>query len=179
MDLAFTHGQIILEDAILEDGAVLVKKGVIAWIGPTAELPNKPSETVDLGGYYLSPGFIDLHVHGGGGMDSSSADPIGLKTICKTHEATGTTSMCLTLISSPLDQMQQALRNIHKLTSGGTGGARVLGSYLEGPFLNPTRVSVQEERWIQEPDLECLKRLAVAAGGGMRVAGRDRPWGRV
>ena len=169
MELAFTHGQIILEDSVLEDGAVLVKKGVIAWIGPTANLPNTPSETVDLGGFYLSPGFIDLHVHGGGGVDSSSADQAGLKTICKTHEATGTTSLCLALISSPLNQMQQALSNIHKLAAAGTGGARVLGSYLEGPFLNPTRVSAQEERWIQEPDLECLKALAVAAGGWMRV----------
>jgi len=169
MDFAFTHASVILEDGVLSEGAVSVEQGVIAWIGPTSNLPANPQETVDLGGFYLAPGLIDLHLHGGGGQDATSADLSGLKTICRTHEAHGTTSLCLTVVPSPPDRMRQALTNIHHFATEGSGGARVLGSYLEGPFVNPSRVDPAQERWIVEPDLNTLKALAVAAGGWLRI----------
>lgn len=169
MDIAFTHASVILSDDVLEEGAVGIERGVISWVGPTAELPGKPKETVDLGGFFLAPGLIDVHLHGGGGQDATSTDPSGLKTICRTHEAHGTTAMCLTVVPSPGDRMRRALANIHRFATEGSGGARVLGSYLEGPFLNPARVDPAQERWIVEPELDALKSLAVAAGGWLRV----------
>lgn len=169
MDFAFTHASVILEDGLLEDGAVLVQQGVIRWIGPSIELPGNSQETVDLGGFYLAPGLIDVHLHGGGGQDTTTADLSGLKTICRTHEAHGTTALCLTVVPSPPDRMRQALANIHQFAAQGSGGARVLGSYLEGPFVNPTRVDPAQERWIIEPELDALKALAVAAGGWLRI----------
>ncbi len=169
MDVAFTHASVILPDGILEQSAVLVRNGVISWVGPTSELPENPAETVDLGGFYLSPGFIDLHVHGGGGNDATDVDLDGLKTICRTHEASGTTSLCLALVPTPRHQTARALQNIQQLAIHGTGGARLLGSYLEGPFVNPSRVNAYQERWTLEPDLDVLKELTIAAGGWLRI----------
>ncbi|HOX43707.1 MAG TPA: N-acetylglucosamine-6-phosphate deacetylase [Myxococcota bacterium] len=169
MDTTFLHGKIILEDRVLEDGAVVVQQGAIAWLGPTSVLQNKPEPSVDLGGFYLCPGFIDLHVHGGGGVDSMVGDPEALKTIVRTHEAFGTTSLCLATLSAPIDQLHRALASIHQLAARGTGGARLLGSYLEGPFINPARCGPHPVEHILEPDLRCLQSCALAAGGWLRV----------
>ncbi len=169
MDIAFTHASVIGEQDILSDGAVLVRQGVVAWMGPTDQLPATGAEIIDLGGFFLAPGLIDIHVHGAAGLDASSCDVSGLKTICRTHEATGTTSLCLTVLPSPPGQLRTALANIQQIASEGSGGARVLGAYLEGPFVNPTRVDAAQERWIVEPELAALKALAVAAGGWLRI----------
>jgi N-acetylglucosamine-6-phosphate deacetylase len=169
LDIAFTHGRIILEDRVLEEGAVLVQQGVIAWIGPSDALPAKPEKTLDLGGFFLSPGFIDLHVHGGGGVDTSAADPDRLKLICRAHEAFGTTSLCLATLSAPLDETHRSLDAIQRLATQGTGGARLLGAYLEGPFVNPARAGPHAVEHLLEPDLNVLKSFALAAGGWLRV----------
>ncbi len=169
MDITFTHGMIVLEDGVLEDGAVLVKQGVVAWVGPSAKLPESTEKTVDLGGFVLSPGFIDLHVHGGGGFDATCADPAGLKAICRAHEAGGTTSLCLAVVSSPIETTKRALQTIAKTATEGCGGARVLGSYLEGPFLNQARAGAQDQERLLYPDLDLLKSFAVAADGWLRV----------
>jgi len=169
MDIAFLHGRIILEDRILEDGAVVVQQGAIAWIGPTLELRARPEPAVDLGGFYLSPGFIDLHLHGGGGVDSMVGDPEALKTLCRTHEAFGTTALCLATLSAPIDEIHRALTAIQQLAVQGTGGARLLGAYLEGPFINPARCGPHPTEHILEPDLRTLQSFALAAGGWLRV----------
>lgn len=168
-DITFIHGSIILEDAVLEDGAVAVRQGVIFWVGPTADCKDTSDKTVDLGGFYLSPGFIDLHVHGGGGIDCTVGDPEALKTICRTHEAFGTTSMCLAVISSPIEVTKKALNAIYRLATSGTGGCRLLGAYLEGPFINPSRAGAHHPDYLLYPDLDIMKSLAVSAGGWLRI----------
>ncbi len=93
----------------------------------------------------LLPGFIDLHVHGGGGFDTMSGGD-AIAHIARVHARHGTTSLLATTMTAPLGEIQTALRalapHIHTRASGGT---RVLGVHLEGPYINPTRLGAQPD----------------------------------
>src|ERR1035437_3826005 len=89
------------------------------------------------------PGFIDLHVHGGGGcdvMDGSGA----IDTIARTHARHGTTSLLATTMTAPRKDIERALTDVGRaMHERPTGAARVLGVHLEGPFINPGRLGAQ------------------------------------
>lgn len=169
MDLAFIHGRVLLEHELIDDGAVAVNNGVIAWAGPTEQLPAGAAKSVDLGGLLLAPGFVDLHVHGGGGVDSTCTEREGLQTILHTHEAFGTTSLCLALPTMEVEALSASLRALAGVAASAREGARLLGSYLEGPFLNPSRCGALSPAHVLEPDLDILARLARDGGGWLRV----------
>ena len=91
------------------------------------------------------PGFVDLHVHGGGGADTMAGGD-ALATITRTHARHGTTSLLATTMTAPRDEIEAALRaiapHIQQRTSG---GARVLGVHLEGPYINPGKLGAQPD----------------------------------
>lgn len=169
MDCVFTHSSIVREDDILRDGALLVREGVIAWVGETSKLPAHQSKEIDLGGFLLAPGYIDLHVHGGGGADSASGDPSQIEKILKTHASFGTTSLCLALYSGEPEKTKQALSAIAGLAASSNCSTRLLGSYLLGPFISPSRCGVHDVANLREPDLALLSEFANAASGWMRI----------
>src|SRR4029077_20135227 len=84
VDLVFKGGTLVLKDRLLEGGQVEVKDGDICAVraAPTA-VPAR--EVVDLGGGYLVPGFIDLHVHGGAGSDFMDGTEEAFRTVCRAH----------------------------------------------------------------------------------------------
>ena len=85
------NARVILPDRILSRAHVRVLDGKIADISE-AELPQLANEElIDLGGRFLSPGFIDLHIHGALRRDTMEADPEAFRTICKFHASGGTT----------------------------------------------------------------------------------------
>jgi N-acetylglucosamine-6-phosphate deacetylase len=92
------------------------------------------------------PGFIDLHVHGGGGHDVMDGAAAAL-AVARRHAAHGTTSMLATTMTAPLEEVQTALGALGPLVRSGAarapGTARWLGIHLEGPYLNPQRLGAQ------------------------------------
>jgi len=169
VDFVFTHCSIVLEHEILRDGALDIRNGVIAWIGETKNLPGHGSKEIDLGGFLLAPGYVDLHVHGGGGVDSCALDNASLDIILKTHAAYGTTSLCLALYSSDPERTKKILSSIASMASSGSGSSRLLGSYLIGPFISPSRCGVHDVDFLCEPDLGLLADFANAAAGWLRI----------
>jgi N-acetylglucosamine-6-phosphate deacetylase len=103
----------------------------------------------------LIPGFVDLHVHGGGGRDSmEGAD--ALATIAATHARHGTTALLATTMTAPRAEIESALAAVAPFCAArgrGPGQARVLGVHLEGPYINPGRLGAQ-------PDFASLATLA-------------------
>jgi N-acetylglucosamine-6-phosphate deacetylase len=95
----------------------------------------------------LLPGFIDLHVHGGGGQDTMLGDVDGVSaitTIARTHAQHGTTSLLATTMTAPLAEIEAALRALAPHVAQRTpNAARVLGVHLEGPYINPGRLGAQ------------------------------------
>lgn len=130
-------GDIILADRILPGGAVLVREGRIAGVGARQEiLPGLPPETRQIAvAGYISPGFVDLHVHGGRGADFMDGDAEAFATALAAHAAHGTTSLLPTSTAARHEQilaMLELCRRFKLLRPD--GGARVLGAHFYGPY---------------------------------------------
>jgi len=111
---------------------------------------------------YILPGFIDLHVHGGGGKDVMEGGD-AVHTIAAVHAKHGTTSMLATTMTAPPEDIDIALKGIGKAAAArGKGEARVLGAHLEGPYINSGKLGAQPPyaRAATLADVEKLEALA-------------------
>ncbi|MDP1650790.1 MAG: N-acetylglucosamine-6-phosphate deacetylase [Rubrivivax sp.] len=94
---------------------------------------------------WLVPGFIDLHVHGGGGHDTMSGGDAAAR-IARTHARHGTTALLATTMTAPQDEIETALRAIAPFVAQRPRGtARILGVHLEGPYINPGKLGAQPD----------------------------------
>ncbi len=109
-------------------------------------------------GRYILPGFVDLHVHGGGGADCMEGEQ-AVRQMARFHAQHGTTALLATTVTAPLAELEAALRGIAAVVQHPLPGeARVLGVHLEGPFLNPEKLGAQPP-YTLEPDLETMCHL--------------------
>lgn len=98
---------------------------------------------VDVGTRYILPGFIDGHVHGGGGADTMDG-AAAIETLSRFHLAHGTTTILPTTITAPWVEVMGALRAVAEVRRGGLdAGPRVHGAHLEGPFVSPHKLGAQ------------------------------------
>ncbi|MGH2351486.1 MAG: amidohydrolase family protein, partial [Chloroflexota bacterium] len=134
--LVIPNAVLLLPDTVARPGVVVLDGDKIAAAGPedAVEVPAS-TDVLDAGGGYVTPGFIDVHVHGGGGADFMDATPHAVRTVCRFHAAGGTTGLLATTAAAPSDELLRALDVIATVQREGTGGAAILGVHLEGPFL--------------------------------------------
>ena len=110
----------------------------------------------------ILPGFVDLHVHGGGGGDVMDGEH-GLRLMTAVHARHGTTSLVATTVTAPEDELLAALGGIRAVMEAPADGeARVLGAHLEGPFISPDVLGAQPP-FAREPDIGLADRLLEAA----------------
>ena len=102
---------------------------------------------IDAAGLILLPGFLDVHVHGGGGADFMDATPEALKTICRTHSRHGTTGLLATTITQSRAKIDAALRNVRENPS-----PSILGVHLEGPYISPEKPGAQPCEFVRDYD---------------------------
>ena len=121
-------------------------------------------ERVDAGGAWLTPGFIDLHGHGGGGYAFDDG-PKSIRTALATHRAHGTTRSVISLVANPLDTLTASLRMVAELAAQ---DPLILGSHLEGPYLAVRRRGAHAQEFLIPPDPEVDARLIDAAQGTLR-----------
>lgn len=103
--------------------------------------------TIDADGLTLLPGFLDVHVHGGGGADFMDATPEALETICRIHAAHGTTGLLATTITHRRSAVDAALRNVRE-----NPRPVVLGVHLEGPYISPEKPGAQPKEFVRDYD---------------------------
>ena len=155
---ALINGKILMENEILEDRALLFNTK-IREICKVEDINHyEVTEIIDAKNLYISPGFIDIHIHGSGGFDTMDGDINALEKISKTIAAYGTTSFLPTTMTMEKSHIIKALDTIKKAMSTETkNGANILGVHLEGPFINPIFKGAQNSEYIIEPDYEFIK----------------------
>ncbi|UBV44922.1 N-acetylglucosamine-6-phosphate deacetylase (plasmid) [Deinococcus taeanensis] len=117
-----------------------VRPGEVLF-GPTLEKVTPTDHAPP--GLFILPGFVDTHVHGGGGGDTMDGAP-GVRTLAQMHARHGTTSLLPTTMTAPWPQVLTALHGVREVMMDGVhGGADVLGAHLEGPFISPQRLGAQ------------------------------------
>ncbi len=107
---------------------------------------------IDANGHFVSPGFIDIHLHGGGDHDFMDNDPEGYREIAKVHAQHGTTAMTPTTLSSEKKDLLQTLDTYADVIEHGTGGADFVGIHIEGPYFAMNQKGAQDPRYIRNPD---------------------------
>ena len=132
--LHFTGGTLILADRLLEGGSVTVVDARITAVHSRNSPVPPDAEVIDLQGGYLSPGFVDLHVHGGAGADFMDGTADAFRTVCQAHARHGTTSLLPTTTVARHDQHLAFLEVCRRLQREGTGGGAIIGAHLYGPY---------------------------------------------
>ena len=144
-------GRTILPDGIHDGVNLLCENGVITEI--TSALPEA-DERIDAGGMYVSPGFIDMHVHGGGGHDFLDGTPEAFLGAARIHATHGTTSMLPTTCTCSDEDLSAFIRAFREARRINTDGAQMLGIHLEGPFFSPGKAGAQDPRYLKLPTRE-------------------------
>ena len=128
------NGHILTPQGWMKDGSVLISDGKILEI-TNSDLAVIGATVVDARGMYIVPGFVAMHVHGGGGSDFTEAIPEAFRTAAKAHLAHGATTIFPTLSSSSFETLGQAVGVCQELMK--EPGTTIMGLHIEGPYLNP------------------------------------------
>lgn len=148
-------------------GELRIRDGRIETIAPAPA--QTVGDAVDVGRNWVVPGFIDTHVHGGGGAQLHTTDRAEIEAACRFHAAHGTTALLATTVPAPVAELSAVLAAIAAVAAGRTGGAEVLGAHLEGPFLNPRRPGALDPAHFRTPDRSLLSQLLDAAPGAVAM----------
>jgi N-acetylglucosamine-6-phosphate deacetylase len=148
--MIFTNARVILADDICDDLDVVVRDGRIAELCPRAVA----ADAIDLRGKYLSPGFVDIHVHGAQGCDTMQGTAEAFRAICDFHLGSGTTSLLLTTVTAALDRIVSVLEAVETANV-----PQIAGVHVEGPFLSREKAGAQNQELICEPTAEKISQL--------------------
>jgi len=152
-EFAIINGTLVTESSLIPNATVRIKNGRIEKI---SDSQAKLRRTVDVHGAYICPGFIDLHVHGTGGYDSTEATRTALYGLCEALPRYGVTAVVPTLLSSPAEVTHSFLETVKSATSAQQTGAKIVGAHLEGPFLSPSQRGVHLQENLRAPSIETL-----------------------
>jgi N-acetylglucosamine-6-phosphate deacetylase len=151
MRLKITNGTIITPYRYIRNGTIVIENGGILGVHEgNVEFPD--SETIDVGGNYIAPGFIDLHIHGGGGHDFMDGSKEAFLKIAETHAQYGTTAMVPTTLTSEKEDLLETLDLYEQANAANLHGAQFLGMHLEGPYFALSQRGAQDPRYIRNPD---------------------------
>ncbi len=168
----WVNADIYTPDTRIRNGRMLVgPDGRIEAVGGSEIWGKEQTIVKDAEGLRLLPGFVDVHVHGGGGfggMDGKAS----LAGMSKYHASRGTTAFLATTVAADrettvrtLEQWKEAANE----SAAGWEGAEIVGFHLEGPFLNPVRAGAQNPTSLRMPDSDEMERYLDVAGEWIRL----------
>ncbi|SFP59790.1 N-acetylglucosamine 6-phosphate deacetylase [Actinomadura madurae] len=145
---------------VLPDG---VRHGALHIAGGTIAAAPGPGDVLDLGGRYVVPGFVDMHVHGGAG--ASYQNPAEARRAAEFHLAHGTTTTMASLVTGTPDELASAVAGLADLAADGV----IAGVHLEGPYLSRDRCGAHDPALLRPPDPAEFGRLVRVGRGHVRM----------
>jgi len=167
--LLLRNASLVLPDGVLEQGWLLVEDGRITGVAATSEQPEPvlaPSTSVrDVAGLHVVPGFVDMHVHGGGGAAFSTGDAEQALVAARFHLGHGTTTIMASTVTGPLAEIEHHIGELSGLVQDGL----LAGIHLEGPFISKARCGAHDPGLLRTPTRTDVTRLLRAGGGTVRM----------
>jgi N-acetylglucosamine-6-phosphate deacetylase len=145
------NGRLITPDGIVPKGQILIEGNKIAGLSDHAG-EGVNALQIDARGNYISPGFIDIHVHGGGGYDFMDGSEKAFIEVANTHARYGTTSMLPTTLSGSRENLLETLNAYESASKKNEFGSQFLGMHLEGPYFSMNQRGAQDPKYIRNPD---------------------------
>lgn len=160
--MLITAGTIVTRDALLRPGWVEIVGDRVAHV-ETGTPPTPPD--MELGEVTVVPGFVDMHVHGGGGGAFPTGDPADARRAIAMHRRHGTTMTIASLVTAAPEELRRQVRVMADLTEQGM----IVGSHLEGPWLSAGRGGAHELSQLRDPDPSELAGVFKAGRGTIRM----------
>ncbi|MGH3194863.1 MAG: N-acetylglucosamine-6-phosphate deacetylase [Streptosporangiaceae bacterium] len=166
-----TGGRVVTPEGVLSPGWIRLAGNLIDAVGPgeaTDQLPVglcTSSAVIDLRRQWVLPGFVDMHVHGGGGASFTEGPAGDARRAAEFHRGHGSTTIVASLVTAPLADLEARAA----MLAGLVGEGVIAGIHLEGPFLAAARCGAQDPRHMAAPDVAAFERLHAAAAGHLRV----------
>ena len=159
-------GRVVTPAGVLSPGWIRLASSVIEAVGSGPPPRRSPELRVtDLRGSWVLPGFVDMHVHGGGGTSFTEGSDDDARRTAAFHRGHGTTSIVASLVTAPLAELETRAAMLAGLAADGV----LAGLHLEGPFLSAARCGAQDPRHMLVPDVATFERLRAASAGHLRV----------
>ncbi|HYE86695.1 MAG TPA: N-acetylglucosamine-6-phosphate deacetylase [Vicinamibacterales bacterium] len=149
--IALAGADIVLNDRVLPGATLVIKDGVIEDVVPSHISRPAVAETIDLNGYIIAPGFVDVHLHGIEGVDVMQ-DAGAVAQVAARLPKFGVTAFCPTSIASTPQRLTTFLESVKAARSAASPtSARVLGAHLESNFINPEFNGAQPAACLRTP----------------------------
>lgn len=154
--VVFINGTVVLPDRLLPEASVECINGKITFVGKARRRLPKDALVVDAKGGYISPGFVDIHVHGGAGADFMDGTAEAVRSVCRVHARHGTTTIFPTTTTGSPEQIMAMVKSCAEVKKErlASAGASIAGVHLYGPYFAPDKVGCHSKDGQRSPDAE-------------------------
>ncbi len=162
------NASVPMGEAFVSSMRVQLEAGCIAAVAPDLEAaPGEP--VLDLGGDYLLPGFVDVHIHAFGGFDTMQGED-AVRAMSRQLYDQGVAAFLPTTMSAMLPETRRAVAGVRAvMAQPEKRGARVLGAHMEAPFLNPAKAGAQLVECLRHPDWDAFLQMTDGAPSAMKI----------
>lgn len=158
------NGKVIFPDEIKENLTLVCENGKITRIStPGEEVPETGAKVIDAQNRYVSPGFIDIHTHGGGGHDFMDGTVEAFLGAAETHAKHGTTVLLPTTLTSTFEELMKTFSIYKEAVKKNNKGAKFLGLHLEGPYFAYNQRGAQDPKYLRNPEPEEYLKILAAS----------------
>ena len=164
MRIIIKNGRIIFPDNIEENLSIVCENGkIVDILNPDEVVPAEGDTIIDARGKYISPGFIDIHTHGGGGHDFMDGTVEAYLGAAETHAQHGTTALLPTTLTSTTEELMKTFATYKEAVKQNKKGAKFLGLHLEGPYFAYNQRGAQDPKYLRNPEPEEYNQILEAS----------------